>query len=337
MAFQSSIQQLKEYYSLPYSSMESMVILKNRSDIGGANRGSDMGIDALEVAAINAENDFFNRLPYTEIDTHNETVYNKVHNTFAKRIEFVTQQCLRVKIAVENTLKNNQFPLVLSGDHSSAIGTIAGIKSAYPNKNIGVIWIDAHGDLHTPWSSPSGNIHGMAMAAALGLENNRHPKNRVSNQTINYWMKLKGLGGTSPMINPRNLIYFGIRSIEPEEKLLIEQEKIVCFPVHEVRCRSIKECLREATNQLSSVDFIYVSFDVDALDSDLVSDGTGTPVSKGFDAQEMIDLIKGFFKTKMVIALEICEVNPLLDTKGNSMADSTFEIINQIFPKSGCS
>ncbi len=312
--------------------MNNIVILKNRSDIGGANRGSDMGIDALEVAAINAENDFFNRLPYVEIDTHNETVYNKVHNTFAKRIEFVTQQCHRVKTTVESTLQNNQFPLVLSGDHSSAIGTIAGIKSAYPNKNIGVIWIDAHGDLHTPWSSPSGNIHGMAMAAALGLENSKHPKNKVSNQTINYWMELKNLGGISPMISPKNLIYFGIRSTEPEEKFLIRQEKIICFPVDEVRYRSIKECLKGAIDQLASVDFMYISFDVDALDCDLVSDGTGTPVSKGFDPQEIIDVIKGLFKTKKVIALEICEVNPLLDTKGNSMADSTFEIINQIFP-----
>lgn len=312
-------------------STENTLILKNRSDIGGANRGSDMGIDALEVAAINAENDFFNQLPFIEIQTHNETVYNRVHNTFAKRIEFVTQQCNRVKKAVKNTLENNQFPLILSGDHSSAIGTMAGIRSAHPDKNIGVIWIDAHADLHTPWSSPSGNIHGMSVAAALGLDNNIHQKNRVSNETIRYWQRLKNLAGIWPMITPENLIYFGIRSTESEERTLIRQQNVSCYPVHKVRYRSIEECLNEACIQLSSVESIYLSFDVDALDCDMVSDGTGTPVSKGFDPQEVMKIINGFFKTEKVIALEICEVNPLLDTRGNSMAESTFEIIENIF------
>ncbi|MCY4161432.1 MAG: arginase [Flavobacteriaceae bacterium] len=311
--------------------MKNIVILKNRSDIGGANRGSDMGIDAIEVAAINADNDFFNRLPFIEIQTHNETVYNKVHNTFAKRIEFVTQQCLRVKKAVHKALKNNQFPLIISGDHSSAMGTIAGVKSAYPSKTLGVIWIDAHADLHTPWSSPSGNIHGMCLAGALGFENRQYSKNKVSSETINYWQQLKTLDSKTPMIIPENLIYFGVRSVESVEKAIIKQYNITCYSVHEVRYRSIAECLNKTLHQLESVDNIYISFDVDALDCDLISDGTGTPVSKGFDSQEIIRLINGFFKTQKVIALEISEVNPLLDTKGNSMAESTFEIMNQIF------
>jgi arginase len=106
--------------------MKPIKILKNRSDIGAGTRGSDMGIDALEIAAINSQNDFFNQYPYVDILTHNETVYNKVKNTTAKRINFVAEQCARLKVATSQALKQGFFPLILSGDHSSALGSLAG-------------------------------------------------------------------------------------------------------------------------------------------------------------------------------------------------------------------
>lgn len=134
-------------------------LIKNRSDIGAGTRGSDMGIDAMEIAAINQENDFFNRYEFVDVPTHNESVYNKVHNSFAKRIGHVLEQCSWVHKVVKTTLRNHYFPLVLSGDHSSALGTISGIKAAFPDKTLGVVWIDAHADLHSPFTSPSGNIH----------------------------------------------------------------------------------------------------------------------------------------------------------------------------------
>jgi arginase len=136
----------------PFNGDKTMIIklLKNRSDIGAGTRGSDMGIDALEIAAINQEDDFFHRHLFEDVATHNETIYQKNTNSFAKRIEHVQQQCDRVCNSVANNLQQGYFPLVLSGDHSSALGVISGIKKAYPDKKLGVIWIDAHAGLTLP-------------------------------------------------------------------------------------------------------------------------------------------------------------------------------------------
>lgn len=306
-------------------------IIKNRSDIGAGTRGSDMGIDALEIAAINRKNDFFNRHPFIDVPTHNETIYDKVNNTFAKRINFVAEQCERLCEVTAMVLQQKHFPLVISGDHSSALGTLAGIKSAFPEKTIGAIWIDAHADLHTPLSSPSGNVHGMPLAAALGHDNEKYAVNTISKDTFDSWNQIKSLGGESPKLKPEHLIYFGLRSTEEAEDRTIEEYQISTYPVHEVRHRTIEACVTEALEKLSDVDLIYITFDVDSLDCDLISSGTGTPVSKGFDPEEIIALIKGFMASKKVSCLEVCEINPLLDEKGNKMAETAFDIIDALF------
>lgn len=306
-------------------------IIKNRSDIGAGTRGSDMGIDALEIAAINRENDFFNRHPFIDVPTHNETIYDKVNNTFAKRINFVAEQCERVCEVTAMVLQQKHFSLVISGDHSSALGTLAGIKSAFPEKTLGAIWIDAHADLHTPLSSPSGNVHGMPLAAALGHDNEKYAVNAISKDTSNSWNQIKALGGEEPKLKPEHLIYFGLRSTEEAEDRTIEELNIRTYPVHEVRHRTVQTCVAEALEQLSEVDLIYITFDVDSLDCDLISSGTGTPVSKGFDPEEIIALIKGFMASEKVRCLELCEINPLLDEKGNKMAETAFDIIDALF------
>tara|TARA_B110000090_G_scaffold15989_1_gene16019 strand:+ start:112 stop:1140 length:1029 start_codon:yes stop_codon:yes gene_type:complete len=311
--------------------MKPIKILKNRSDIGAGTRGSDMGIDALEIAAINMEHDFFNRHPFIDIPTHNETVYNKVKNTTAKRIKFVTAQCERLKAEIKQTLEHDLFPLILSGDHSSALGSLAGIKSANPEKTLGVIWIDAHADLHTPFSSPSGNVHGMPLAAALGHDNIDQKINQVSQETISDWEQMKNMGSVLPILKPEHLIYFGVRDTEHQEDTIMERCKIKNYKVHEMRHRGVDVCVQEALKQLKGVDMIYITFDVDALDCDLISYGTGTPVSKGFDPLEVVTMIKGVMSSKKVVALEVCEINPLLDHKGNRMAEAAFEVIDSIF------
>jgi arginase len=311
--------------------MKPIKILKNRSDIGAGTRGSDMGIDALEIAAINSQNDFFNQYPYVDILTHNETVYNKVKNTTAKRINFVAEQCARLKVATSQALKQGFFPLILSGDHSSALGSLAGIKSTFPEKTMGVIWIDAHADLHSPFSSPSGNVHGMPLAAALGHDNEVLKINEVSRETMKDWDQMKNLGTVNPMLLPQHLIYFGVRDTEEEEDAIIERNGIRNYPVYEVRHRGIQNCISEALHQLKAVDMIYITFDVDALDCDLISKGTGTPVSKGFDPHEVIALIQGFLKSEKGLVLEVCEINPLLDHQGNRMAEAAFQIIDSVF------
>ena len=311
--------------------MNAIRILKNRSDIGAGTRGSDMGIDALEIAAINSGHDFFNRHPFIDIHTHNETVYDKVKNTTAKRINFVAAQCERLKLATKQALKEGFFPLILSGDHSSALGSLAGIKSAFPEKTLGVVWIDAHADLHTPFSSPSGNVHGMPLAAALGHDNAYQKINNVSHETIADWKQMKNMGSVSPILKPEHLIYFGVRDTEAQEDAIIERCGIRNYGVHEMRHRSFEICIAEALEQLSEVDMIYITFDVDALDCDLISHGTGTPVSKGFDVDEVVRIIKGIQTTEKVVALEVCEINPLLDHKGNRMAEAAFEVLETLF------
>ena len=310
----------------------SIKLIKNRSDIGAGTRGSDMGIDAIEIAAINKGSEYFNNFPFVDVETHNETIYNKDRNSFAKRIEHVLQQCTRVAKAVESTLLENYFPLVFSGDHSSALGTISGIKTAYPDKTLGVIWIDAHADLHSPYTSPSGNIHGMPLAAALANDNLACEANKVEGETLFFWDKLKTIGTGAAKLRPEHLIYFGVRDTEAAEDIQIQNLGIKNYKVEEVRFRGLDTCLPEALKKLRDCDLIYISFDVDSMDCDLISNGTGTPVSKGFDQHEIIAIVKKIIASEKVVCLEVVEVNPLLDNKGNKMAETAFEVLEEVTP-----
>ena len=305
-------------------------LIKNRSDIGAGTRGSDLGVDAIEIAAINQNSDYFNRFPFEDVKTHNESIYDKNNNNFAKRIEHVVEQCTRVSYAVKHNLEANYFPIVLSGDHSSALGTISGIKAVYPKKTLGVIWIDAHADLHSPYTSPSGNIHGMPLSAALNDDNLDCQINDVSAGTRQFWEDMKNIGCPGAKIDAGNLIYFGVRDTEDAENKQIEKLKISNYMVAEVRYRGLKTCVQEALAKLSHCDMIYISFDVDSMDCDMISYGTGTPVPKGFDQYEVIEIINQIIASKKVVCLEVVEVNPLLDTKGNKMAETAFEVLEQV-------
>ncbi|MEO0469658.1 MAG: arginase [Bacteroidota bacterium] len=302
-------------------------IITNRSDIGAGTRGADLGIDALEVAAINQNNDFFKRHPTENVDTHNESIYDKVHTDFAKRIRHVYEQCSRVAEVVKRSLITGDFPLVFSGDHSSALGTISGIRAAYPEKRIGVCWIDAHADLHSPYTSPSGNIHGMPLAASIGDDNLDSQINQISDETKQYWEAMKNLGVPGPNMEPQHIVYFGVRDTEAPEDQQIEQYGIRNYMVAEVRHRGIKSCVDEALDILNDCDIIYISFDVDSLDCDMISNGTGTPVPKGFDQYEVMDIINQILATGKVICVEFVEINPLLDLRGNKMAETAFEVL----------
>lgn len=308
-------------------------IIKNRSDIGAGTRGSDMGIDAIEIAAINQENNYFNRYDFEDVPTHNETVYDMVNTTFAKRIGHVHEQCIRVCDSVQKNLLDGNFPLIISGDHSSALGSISGIKAAYPEKTLGVIWIDAHADLHSPFTSPSGNVHGMPLAAALAVDNKEFQINDVTGVTGDYWAGMKNIGTNGAKIKPGHLIYFGVRDTEEPEDKQIEKLGIRNYRVDEIRYRGIGECMNEALKKLNECQIIYVSFDVDSLDCDLISRGTGTPVSKGFDQYEVIEIINATMETGKVACLELVEINPLLDTRGNKMAETAFEVLDAVTNK----
>jgi len=302
-------------------------LIKNRSDIGAGTRGSDMGIDAMEIAAINMGSEFFNLHPYEDVETHNETVYNKDKNTFAKRIEQVLEQCRRVADAVADAIEAGYTPIVLSGDHSSALGTLSGISTANSAGELGVIWIDAHADIHSPFTSPSGNIHGMPLAAALSIDNKENQINEIPPETIELWNQMKQIRAAHPKLQADKLVYFGVRDLEPAEAFLIEKKSIRNISVEEVRFIGVRKCVEQALYQLRNCPQIYISFDVDSLDSDGVSDGTGTPVPKGFDIKEVLKIIELIIASGKVTCMEIVEINPLLDRRGNKMAEAAFEIL----------
>lgn len=305
-------------------------LIKNRSDIGAGTRGSDMGIDALEIAAINSGNDYFNRYKYVDVLTRNETIYNKNTNTFAKRIEHVAEQCERVCTSVKVSLQKGYFPIVLSGDHSSALGTISGIKAAYPEKKLGVLWIDAHADLHSPFTSPSGNIHGMPLAAAIADDNIACAINQPGKETIEHWERMKNTGIPGAKILPQHLVYFGLRDYESAESFLIEQKNIPVITVAELRQKGIPNCLQSTLHHLHDCDLIYISFDVDSMDCEQVSYGTGTPVPVGFIPEEITELLSACCEQLPVVCIELAEINPLLDNKGNQMAETAFQVLNTI-------
>ncbi|MCV6630608.1 MAG: arginase [Flavobacteriaceae bacterium] len=310
--------------------MKRIKLIKNRSDIGAGTRGSDMGIDAIEIAAINKNSNYFDRFDFVDVETENESIYNKVNNSFAKRIKYVYEQCDRLANSVCECLQSQSFPLILSGDHSSALGTISGIKAAYPNKELGVIWIDAHADLHSPYTSPSGNIHGMPLAAALNVDNQKAKINEVSGETFDYWNKMKNIGANGSKIQSEHLVYFGVRDTEEPEENQMAALGLKNYTVSEMRYRGFDVCLEEALHKLEACDMIYISFDVDSMDCDMISYGTGTPVAKGFDVEEIKMIFDVLLQSRKTACIEFVEVNPLLDLKGNVMAETAFDILDTV-------
>lgn len=305
-------------------------LIKNRSDIGAGTRGADLGVDAMEIAAINSGDDYFNRHHYVDLETHNETIYNKFTSTVAKRIEHVYQQCERVSAAVTNALKQGYFPVVLSGDHSSARGTIAGIKSAYPELRLGVVWIDAHADIHSPYTSPSGNVHGMPLAAVLQLDNLENKINEVEEDAAWCWKTMKTLGGPEADILPQHLVYLGLRDYESAEINQIHQLGIPYYTVDQVRENGTATIISQVLDRLKACDLIYISFDVDSMDAEMVSNGTGTPVPNGFYPEEIMSMIDALLASQKVRCIEFSEINPLLDSKGNRMAETAFQVLSHL-------
>lgn len=313
--------------------MKEVKIIKNRSDIGAGTRGSDMGVDAIEIAAINKGSNYFDRFEYEDVITENESIYNKENNSVAKRIENVFNQCKRLSNHVKVNLQEGKFPLVLSGDHSSALGTISGVKAANATKRVGVIWIDAHGDLHSPYTSPSGNIHGMPLAAAIADDNLDCQINDVDRETTEFWERMKNIGVPGQKVTPEDIVFFGVRDTEEPEDKQMEKHGIKNYMVAEVRYRGLEVCVQEALEKLGHCDVLYVSFDVDAMDCDMISYGTGTPVPKGFDQFEIIDIISKLLDSQKVACVEFVEVNPLLDLKGNKMAETAFDVLDAVTTK----
>jgi arginase len=270
---------------------------------------------------------FFIHFPSEKITVENKLLYEPIESPYAKRIKGVVSMYERVSKSVMDTMKSNFFPVVLSGDHSISGATIAGIKMAKPKSKLGVIWIDAHADLHTPYTTPSGNMHGMPLSASINEDNRESAVHELDPETTKQWNYLKNIGKIAPKVLPEDIVYISLRDYEKEEKFLIDKYGIKVITTKEVRSKGPENIVRSVLRYLSDCSDIYISFDVDSLDSS-ISKGTGTPVNNGLREREAEDLISKFMQNRKICCFEISEVNPTLD-KENLMAEIAFNILQR--------
>ena len=301
-------------------------ILINKSEITAGTRGASLGPEAVMTVARRKENHLFGDYPLEYVGHMNHLLDRPVKYPFAKRIEGLIQVFENVSERVSELLNEQKYPVLLAADHGSAGGTIAGIKKAYPNKRLGVIWIDAHGDLHTPYTTPSGNMHGMPLATALSEDNKECQINNLHPDVYDNWERLKNCGVPGQKIQPEDLVFIAVRDVEPEEVAIIDRLNIKNHTVEEVRSKGTKVVLDETLEQLKDCDIIYVSFDVDSMDPEHTSHGTGTPVDNGLTPQEADFFLTELAKQDKTICMEFVEVNPCLDEKTNKMAEVTFDL-----------
>jgi arginase len=307
--------------------MKNIKLIEVPSEIGAGTRGASLGIEAIKIAALDFMSNFFIHFPSEKIPAENKLLYEPIESPYAKRIKGIAAMYDRVSKAVSDSLKNNFFPIVLSGDHSTAGATIAGIKMAKPKSKLGVIWFDAHADMHTPFTTPSGNLHGMPLAASINEDNLDCAVHEVDPETQKYWNQLKTIGRIAPKVLPEDIVFISLRDFEKEEKYLIEKYNIKVITTKEVRNKGAENIVRSVLRYLADCSDIFISFDVDSLDSS-ISKGTGTPVGNGLKEREAEDLISKFMQNRKVCCFEIAEVNPTLD-KENLMAEIAFNILQR--------
>jgi arginase len=307
--------------------MKNIKLIEVPSEIGAGTRGASLGIDAIKIAALDFMSNFFVHFPSEKIETENQLLFEPISSPFAKRINGVLTMYERVSKAITETIKNNFFPVVISGDHSTSGGTIAGIKAAKPHSRLGIIWIDAHADLHTPYTTPSGNMHGMPISVSIGEDNEESKVHELDEKTKKQWEQLKNFGKISPKVLPEDIVYISLRDYEKEEKHLIDKYGMKVITTTEVRRKGPENVVRSALRFLTECTDIYVSFDVDCLDSSITK-GTGTPVTNGLKEREAEDLVSKFMQNRKICCFEITEVNPTLD-KENLMAEIAFNILQR--------
>jgi arginase len=274
-------------------------------DLGAGRRGVDMGPSAIRIAGVSEK---LRALGYHVIDAGDIEIRNaevqEIEDVKLPYLPEIANACTLLAAEVESALNQNEFPLVLGGDHSMAIGTIAGIASHCKqlNKRLGVIWIDAHADINVPETSPSGNIHGMPAAVALGMGN----------------PALTSIGGVGPKLLPSQLVYIGLRSVDEGERALIHKLKIEAHTMEDLDKQGVFPLITRAVASLrEKVDHLHVSFDLDVVDPTIAS-GVGTPVPGGITYREAHLIMEVIADTGYMASMEVAEVNPILDVRNAS-------------------
>jgi arginase len=278
-------------------------------DLGADRRGVDIGASAIRYAGLN---DRLHKLGYSVHDIGNLVVPQPESypsgNLKVKYLKPIVQVCNELANIVTNSLQENEFPLVVGGDHSIALGSISGVARIH--KNIGVLWIDAHGDFNTDETSPSGNIHGMILAALAGIGNK----------------DLTDICGWSPKIHAESIVIVGARDLDPSERERLHANAIHVFTMSDIDQRSISEVMREAL-AIAGLhnNGIHLSLDMDALDPK-EAPGVGTPVRGGLTYREAHLAMEMIADAHNLVSMDVVEVNPILDRE-NATASLAVELV----------
>jgi arginase len=301
-------------------------ILICSSEVGAGKRGASLGPDAIRISAVNHFYNLFDQLPTENIKVNVINRYSPGYKS-AKYIRLIAATHQKIARKMAKAQLDGYKTLIFSGDHSNAAGFLSGFREAYPDKKLGIIWIDAHGDIHSPYTSPSGNVHGMPVAIVLGIDNIEAQIKRLKPEVIEKWEKLKRTGRKhiTPKYLPEDLIYIGIRDLEEQEWNTIKTRNIRFYNPDDIRALGIETVAAQTAEYFSNYDAVYITFDVDSLDPS-ISRGTGTPVPDGLSIEQAKVLIKTFSRMPNFKALEVTEVNPLLDTE-NRMATAVVKIL----------
>jgi arginase len=289
-------------------------------DLGASRRGTDSGPSALRIAGLGAR---LRRLGYTVAREEDIPVAAmETRNTEDSKARFkpeILDVCNKLAHQVKGIMADGDFPLVVGGDHSIAMGTVSGLASHFRDRGerMGLVWFDAHGDMNIPGVSPTGNIHGMPLAHILG---NGDPD-------------LAGIMGFSPKVRPENVALIGIRSIDSNERKIIRESGIKAFTMRDIdeqgMARIASQALEVVTDGTAG---FHISFDVDGCDPSFIP-GTGTQVPGGVSFREAHLMLEYFADSGEICGLEVVELNPFLDHK-NLSAERTLELILSAMGKS---
>ena len=274
-------------------------------DLGQSRRGVDMGPSALRVAGLQTR---LKQLGHTVEDIGNMPVKQPEEQPYgekrAKYLNEIAETCRDLAEMTEKTLTEGFFPLVLGGDHSIAIGTCSGVSVFFrkQSKKIGCLWLDAHGDMNTPESSPSGNVHGMPLSALIGYGA----------------PELVELLGYKPKVEPRNVAIVGVRDLDAKERRLVKDSGVHAFTMRDIDERGMREVMSEALRfAMDDTDGTAVSLDMDLIDpSD--APGVGTPVRGGITYREAHLAMEMIADSEAMASLEIVEINPVIDLQNKT-------------------
>ena len=269
-------------------------------DLGASRRGVDMGPSTLRVAGLQAR---LKQLGHQVEDIGNIVVKQPEEQHYgvknAKYLEEISDTCKGLGEITRKALDEDFLPLVLGGDHSIAVGTTAGVAAHFQkqSKRIGLIWLDAHGDMNTPESSPSGNVHGMPLASIMGYG----PP------------ELTELGGVKPMVEPRSVALVGVRDLDSKERRLVKDSGVHVFTMRDIDERGMREVMMEALRfTTDDVAGVAVSLDMDFVDpSD--APGVGTPVRGGVTYREAHLALEMIADSRSMVSFEVVEINPVID------------------------